>query len=110
MVAAYLADTRVILKNKDKINFDNAIKVFVRCEQTVGQPLPSSNAQTLVAIKADFTDACGRYVQREQEQAAFALANKRYCLPLPFSYSLCLSSSHCIMSSMLIQIFLYFFS
>lgn len=84
MVAAYLADSHVVLKNKEKANFNNAIKVFVHCEQSEGPALHSFNAETLDVIKLDHKEAHKRYDQRNEEQAASALAEKRYSLPLPF--------------------------
>ncbi|KAF9388206.1 hypothetical protein CPB97_001434 [Podila verticillata] len=55
MVAAYLADPHDVLNNK----------VFVRCEQSEGLPLPNSNAETLDAIKAYFADARERYDRKK---------------------------------------------
>ncbi|KAF9333017.1 hypothetical protein BG006_004084, partial [Podila minutissima] len=50
LVAAYLTNAHVVLKNKERVNFDTTLKVFVQCKQTKGLPLSSSNAQTLDEI------------------------------------------------------------
>ncbi|KAF8953389.1 hypothetical protein BGZ52_011803 [Haplosporangium bisporale] len=65
MVAAYLADPHDVLKNKEKVNFNNVIRVFVRCEQSEGLLLPNFNTETLDAIKADFADAREKYDRKK---------------------------------------------
>ncbi|KAK5829219.1 hypothetical protein F5H01DRAFT_374600 [Linnemannia elongata] len=77
MVAGYLADSRVVIKNKDKLDFDASIRVFTFGQQT---PIPrqESNPSGLTAdkIKAKFHDVQQRYEQRKGDDVDVRKAAK----------------------------------
>lgn len=80
----YLADERVVLKNKDAITFKASLKVFVQLSQTRIIFEPSINPVTveldarLEKIKKDYENASGMLSCRTQERLALKLATKRY--------------------------------
>jgi hypothetical protein len=78
MVADYLADSRVIVKNKDKLDFDASIRVFAFGQQT---PVPrqESSLCTVTAdkIKAKLNIAKERLAQRKKAEAEAELSAKR---------------------------------
>ncbi|KAF9997128.1 hypothetical protein BGZ80_006214, partial [Entomortierella chlamydospora] len=81
MVAAYLADTRVILKNKDQTTFANSIKVFINGEQTPVPLVPGvlssgPNLVTYDKTMAIFKQACDLYALKREEQREAGLTKK----------------------------------
>ncbi|KAG0251280.1 hypothetical protein BGZ95_006948, partial [Linnemannia exigua] len=70
MVADYLADSQVILKNRDKLNFDNSIKVFARGQhETMSRSERDPEALTIDQIKIKFYNVQQRYEQRKRDDA-----------------------------------------
>ncbi|KAF8940036.1 hypothetical protein BGZ58_007966 [Dissophora ornata] len=76
LVKEYLADERVVFKNKGSVTFDTSIKVFVHLQQTPiatghhEQPDDGSLEMRLRGIKKRFNDACGKFEERKQAQLA----------------------------------------
>ncbi|KAF9176253.1 hypothetical protein BGZ50_001235, partial [Haplosporangium sp. Z 11] len=73
-VAAYLADSGVVMKNKNRVNFANSINVFVHGRQTPIEPATTTDADaqdrtTLDRIKTRFQLACEKYDCKKEEQA-----------------------------------------
>jgi len=78
MVADYLADSRVIVKNKDKLDFQASIRVFAFGQQTP-IPLLESDlcALTVDKIKAKFDNAKERLAQRRKAEKESKMSEKR---------------------------------
>lgn len=93
LVDEYLADDRVLLKNKDRITFNTSVNVFVRHRQTPIAPGPLDNADTgglesrLMGVRKRFEEAVSKFDERKQVQLASKQASKRYGEP---TFSICL--------------------
>jgi len=82
MVAKYLSDTRVVLKNTEQNTFVSSMKVFIKEEQTPAQLVPStdSSIQELVtygSVMSKFLHLHEQYVINKSEQREMQLAKKR---------------------------------
>ncbi|KAG0294208.1 hypothetical protein BGZ98_001851, partial [Dissophora globulifera] len=82
LVKEYLADERVVIKNKGGNTFDTSIDVFVHLKQTLithGQhdnPDVTRLETRLEDIKERFKDACGKFAERKQTQLTSRQAAK----------------------------------
>ncbi|KAF8923273.1 hypothetical protein BGZ58_003143, partial [Dissophora ornata] len=80
-VKEYLADERVVLKNKSKVTFNTSISVFVDLKQTPITPSHHDDAASLKTrlgdIKRRFKEACGKLTEQKRAQLASKLAAKR---------------------------------
>lgn len=68
MVNAYLADKRVMHKNTEQQTFENAIRVFLKGEQTL---IPSAStiteqSQTYITVKAKFKELCATRIEKKR--------------------------------------------
>jgi len=87
MVKAYLADRRVEIKNKDKLSFDTATRVFVDQRQNPAPSTPNTksddpDALTVEKVNARFADARLTYSRRKSEQQMARMASKTHGSPL----------------------------
>ncbi|KAF9339485.1 hypothetical protein BGX26_009311, partial [Mortierella sp. AD094] len=82
LVDEYLADDRVLLKNKGCITFNTSINVFVHLKQTPVALGPLDNSDTgvlesrLMGIRERFKDAVGKFNEQKQARLAATKAAK----------------------------------
>ncbi|KAH7048842.1 PIN domain-like protein [Linnemannia elongata] len=82
MVEAYLTDSRVEFKNRDKLNFATSIQVFVGGRQTPVSFTTNNSSDdpgilTVEKVKARFAEASSMYKQRKSEEEMARQASKR---------------------------------
>jgi hypothetical protein len=89
MVQRYLQDPRIVLKNKERLTFENSIKVFVKGKQSPVQAVPLAHSTTQESttyefVLGKFKHTCAQQAinnkQKEEERQA---AKTRYELYLP---------------------------
>ena len=84
LVQEYLADDRVLLKNKGGITFNTSINIFVRFRQTPIALDPFNNSDTgaletrLMGIRERFKDALIKFDERKQAQLTSRQIAMRY--------------------------------
>ena len=61
MVKAYLADSKVMIKNKHHVTFDVSIRVFVYRMQTPVIPMPASPCDSNGGDVLNFSEIKGRF-------------------------------------------------
>ena len=67
MVKAYLADSKVMIKNKHHVTFDVSIRVFVYRMQTPVIPMPASPCDSNGGDVLNFSEIKGRFEKAQQE-------------------------------------------
>ncbi|OAQ29187.1 hypothetical protein K457DRAFT_32586, partial [Linnemannia elongata AG-77] len=83
LVAAYLADSRVVIKNTDHLDFRNSIRVFVQRLQEGVKALPDLDAHSDNRLRTRFEEAKKKYQERKKSEVAATLAKKRALVDHP---------------------------
>ncbi|KAF9542693.1 hypothetical protein EC957_001748 [Mortierella hygrophila] len=87
MVADYLADPQVVIKNKNRLDFDASIRVFTHGQQ-IPIPRQESNLCALTSdkIKAKFDNAKELLAQRKKAESEAKLSAKRHKASQTFNW------------------------
>ena len=88
MVQRYLQDPRVVLKNKERLTFEDSIKVFVNGKQSPVQAVPlahstTQESTTYEVVMGKFKHTCEHQAINKQKEEERQAAKTRYELYLP---------------------------